>query len=74
MTAGDINQITIAGHIEQPPWMMHDEDGDEVCEFLLSHAPAASTPSTANGICSTTRSRSTASQPACSSTPTSPAR
>jgi len=38
MTAGDINQVTISGHIEQPPFISTDEDGHEVCEFLLSHA------------------------------------
>jgi len=38
MTAGDINELTISGHIEQPPRMSIDEDGQAVCEFLLSHA------------------------------------
>ena len=38
MSAGDINQVTIAGHVEQPPSMSRDEDGQDVCEFLLSHA------------------------------------
>jgi len=38
MSAGDINQVTIAGHVEQPPSMSRDEDGQDVCEFLLSRA------------------------------------
>lgn len=38
MSAGDINELTIAGHVEQPPRMSRDEDGQDVCEFLLSHA------------------------------------
>jgi primosomal replication protein N len=37
MSAGDINELTIAGHVEQPPRMHRDEDGRDVCEFLLSH-------------------------------------
>ena len=37
MSTGDINELTIAGHVEQPPRMSRDEDGQDVCEFLLSH-------------------------------------
>jgi len=38
MSTGDINEVTIAGHVERPPSMSRDEDGQDVCEFLLSHA------------------------------------
>jgi len=37
MSAGDINELTIAGHVEQPPRISRDEDGQDVCEFLLAH-------------------------------------
>ena len=40
MTAGDINQVTISAHIDYQPQLRQDEDGQALCEFLLSHVTA----------------------------------
>jgi primosomal replication protein N len=37
MSAGDINELTIAGHIDHHPWLHYDDDGQTVCEFVLRH-------------------------------------
>ena len=34
---GDVNELSISGHVEHQPTLRTDEDGVSVCEFALTH-------------------------------------
>jgi len=40
-TRGDVNDLTISGHVEHTPVLRWDVDGECVCEFVLSHTTAS---------------------------------
>jgi glutamate synthase domain-containing protein 3 len=34
---GDVNELSISGHVEHEPTLREDDDRDHVCEFVLTH-------------------------------------
>ena len=39
---GDVNELSISGHVEHQPVMREDDDRGHVCEFVLTHATTGS--------------------------------
>ena len=40
-TLGDVNELSISGHVEQQPTLREDYDREHVCEFVLTHTTAS---------------------------------
>jgi single-stranded DNA-binding protein len=36
-TMGDLNELSISGHVEHQPELGEDHHGEQVCEFVLTH-------------------------------------
>jgi primosomal replication protein N len=39
---GDVNELSISGHVEHQPTLRTDRDGLSVCEFVLTHTTTTS--------------------------------